>query len=72
MRRIQDEKCDELGEVSDEKKIRLYLDEYIPFCEGFTEIEGRKVDKALWARSENSRNGTDLHERASWRLAAGG
>jgi hypothetical protein len=57
---ICDGKTDELGEYGDEEKIRLYIERYIPFFDGFRDagipfdlksdgVPGRKVDRALMA-----------------------
>ena len=35
--------------VADPKKIRSYLDDYLPFHAEFTGLDQRLVDKALWA-----------------------
>ena len=49
MKCIQNENAEEIGQYSDNRKIHLYLTQYIPFYRNFCEIDGRKVDRALWA-----------------------
>jgi hypothetical protein len=45
---IEDKKPEELSGFLDKKKIRLYLDRYLPFFEHFKGIDSRMVDRALW------------------------
>ena len=39
----------EIGNMNDEKKISLYLNDYLPFTERFSGIDLRDVDRAMWA-----------------------
>ena len=45
---IEDAKADELNRFNDKKKVTLYLERYLGFCERFQGIAQRQVDRALW------------------------
>jgi hypothetical protein len=46
---IEEQTTEELGRKSDDQKIGLYLDRYIPFLRNFDGINTREVDKALFS-----------------------
>ena len=46
---IEDREPDELAAKDDKRKIRLYLDRYLPFHRRFAGSDQRSVDRALWA-----------------------
>ena len=46
---IEDREPDDLAAKDDKRKIRLYLDRYLPFHRRFAGSDQRSVDRALWA-----------------------
>ncbi|KAF0154909.1 MAG: hypothetical protein FD159_2388 [Syntrophaceae bacterium] len=46
---IENGVCEENSQYDDRRKIKAYIDRYLPFHAKFAAFKGRTVDKALWA-----------------------